>query len=684
MSENNKVGIDITSTYSDKGSEQAKRDLRDLERETGRAGEAARDASRHHEAMNMAVSAGKVAIVGATLAAAGLAAVTVNLGSAWGRAAAHVGDLAERTQLSVEDLSLMRLEAEANQTSIDKLATGLKNLSVKMFEANSGNKQAQALFKALGIEYTDSTGRLRNARDVMDDVSTAFAGMSGEAEKSAIASKLLGRGIGEELVPYLNQGGEKLRDFRDEAEKLGLKMDTETVKAVKDLKDNINILKLSAEGAAGELAGPLFKSLVKITEAMRKAKAEGGWLWTLLRGGGAAADEFFTDDSQSGLQGKAQMFIGGISRDLGRLDEAKSPADRARIQQQLNDQYAGLDALYKRMGLNDAPPSGEPKPPAPSGITKEGNDKPGRARTGPKVMTFDELMAKAALKREQMYDEAERAADRDANRDADKRTKEAEREAEAMDKLARKYKDLIDPMQPLRRELGAIEKLFAAGKLTSDEYGEAMFNIQNRMEDLNGKAKEIKDDGLEGLKNAMHGWGRESSREIGRMVVDGEFNLKRLGNAFKNLAADIIASQVQKQWMDPLVAQGTKFLGNIFSGMFHDGGVVGAGGGARMVHPAYFERAPRYHRGGIAGDEVPAVLRRNEEVITRNDPRHRYNGGGMGKVRIEIVNQGQPQEVVSAQPGIDVDGMVIRIVTRDLQQGGPIRGSIESLMRPVN
>jgi hypothetical protein len=46
-----------------------------------------------------------------------------------------------------------------------------------------------------------------------------------------------------------------------------------------------------------------------------------------------------------------------------------------------------------------------------------------------------------------------------------------------------------------------------------------------------------------------------------------------------------------------------------------------------------FEDAERYHSGGIAGlapDEVPAILRRGEEVLTQADPRHRDNGGGGG------------------------------------------------------
>jgi hypothetical protein len=61
--------------------------------------------------------------------------------------------------------------------------------------------------------------------------------------------------------------------------------------------------------------------------------------------------------------------------------------------------------------------------------------------------------------------------------------------------------------------------------------------------------------------------------------------------------------------------------GAVLSSIFHAGGVVG--------EPAPM-RAVRYHSGGVAGlapDEVPAILRRGEEVLTAADPRHRDNAG---------------------------------------------------------
>lgn len=68
-------------------------------------------------------------------------------------------------------------------------------------------------------------------------------------------------------------------------------------------------------------------------------------------------------------------------------------------------------------------------------------------------------------------------------------------------------------------------------------------------------------------------------------------------------------------------------------GLFlHGGGVAGVSGGTlRNVSPLAWAGAERYHTGGMAGlapDEVPAILRRGEEVLTQADPRHRYNGMG--------------------------------------------------------
>ncbi|NJB66434.1 hypothetical protein GGQ74_000074 [Desulfobaculum xiamenense] len=117
-------------------------------------------------------------------------------------------------------------------------------------------------------------------------------------------------------------------------------------------------------------------------------------------------------------------------------------------------------------------------------------------------------------------------------------------------------------------------------------------------------------------------------------------------------AADLARMLIQQQITGPLAA----LLGgaspgeaggivSMFAGLFHSGGVVGEGGSARGVDPGVFLSARRYHSGGLAGlapDEVPAILRRREEVLTTADPRHRDNIGHAQaeppQVNVRVVN----------------------------------------------
>ena len=109
-----------------------------------------------------------------------------------------------------------------------------------------------------------------------------------------------------------------------------------------------------------------------------------------------------------------------------------------------------------------------------------------------------------------------------------------------------------------------------------------------------------------------------------------------------------LAEQLVKQFADAAASSGSSGGGNWLAGaaqiigsFFHQGGVVGAGGVRQQALPAAtWALAPRYHTGGIAGlmpDEVPAILRKGEEVLTADDPRHSRNSRTAGGV--SVVNQ---------------------------------------------
>lgn len=88
--------------------------------------------------------------------------------------------------------------------------------------------------------------------------------------------------------------------------------------------------------------------------------------------------------------------------------------------------------------------------------------------------------------------------------------------------------------------------------------------------------------------------------------------------------------------------------------LFHEGGIIGSpsASGTRSVNPMIFANAQRYHGGGIIGDlkpgEVPIIAMKDEEMLTRDDPRHSLNGGGGTAVNVKNVNVFDPTDVLEA------------------------------------
>jgi hypothetical protein len=143
--------------------------------------------------------------------------------------------------------------------------------------------------------------------------------------------------------------------------------------------------------------------------------------------------------------------------------------------------------------------------------------------------------------------------------------------------------------------------------------------------------------------------------QFAQSLADGENAIHGLWDAFRQFAADFlrqIALMIIKQTiLNALRAAGGGGGGGIggaiasavSAAVKHTGGIAGSGGASRSVSAALFANAQRLHDGGIPGlraGEVPAILERDEEVLTRQDSRHVANGGlGGGKAPVfKIIN----------------------------------------------
>jgi len=174
--------------------------------------------------------------------------------------------------------------------------------------------------------------------------------------------------------------------------------------------------------------------------------------------------------------------------------------------------------------------------------------------------------------------------------------------------------------------------------------------------------------------------------KFAQSVGEGQNVLKSLAQAFFQFAADFLR-QIAQMIIQQLIfnaisagggAGGQGGAGGMFARFFgskHTGGLVGHGGGFRAVNPAVFANAQRYHSGGLVGNEVPIIAKRNEEVLTEDDPRHRFNGGmGGGNVTLKNVNVLDPGDVMAA--GLETEAGERSFFNFLTRNAAAIRGAI--------
>ena len=152
-----------------------------------------------------------------------------------------------------------------------------------------------------------------------------------------------------------------------------------------------------------------------------------------------------------------------------------------------------------------------------------------------------------------------------------------------------------------------------------------------------------------GLINGTQSWGD---------TLEGVFTTAlQFAADFLSAIAQVLVQMVALQVAKAVIGGSTGGFGSLF---FHDGGVVGKQGGS-------FKRvtgggnswigAPKFHGGGGLGlrpDEYKAVLKRGEEVLTDDDPRHVNNlgdGSGQQSPSLKQVLFLDPNQVVSAMQG---------------------------------
>lgn len=540
----------------------------------------------------------------------------------------ELGDELSKTSqklgIAVEDLSAYQYAARLSGVSNEELTGSLAKLSKAIQEAATDSaSEAARMFEVLGVSVKDNSGKVRELSTIFEGVAAKLATVRDGTAKTTAEMALFGRS-GFELAPLLNN----LEELTEEARRTGNIISTDFAQAAEEFNDTVERMQISlgiflakSEEGPGILRGltNAFKAAQFVALGLAQGLEE---LGTSLGAYAAAAADV------------AKLNFAEARRTMqlleGDIDRIKKKGEAARA------------ALF-------AEPSDTPSAPASGG-------------------TIDlSLPAKEKRSKKTPRDDF----DKEARRDLERLIREEEQYNEALEKSAEQLRNTLDPARQFYAEMARLDELLARGKITRDEWLAGTLEVQGRLDDLGKETKKTTDEMTEFSKNAARNMQGVFSQYFFDVM---EGRMTSLGDLFEQMLKRMAAEMLAKATVEAIFgAFGGG--GGLLAGVFHSGGVVGRDSATREVSPFAFIGAQRLHEGGTAGlrdDEVPAILKRGEMVLTPEQMR----GGFAGDVKVTVENKGTPIQAADTQVSFDVGGMTVKVITEDIHRGGPISGAL--------
>ena len=193
----------------------------------------------------------------AALGAAGAAALGKSISDV-SKYGDHVDKMSQKIGFSAEGFQKWDYVLNRAGTSIDSMAPVMKTLS----NAAVSNSKA---FQELGISQEEVANM--SQEELFGKTIVALSGMEEGAERTALASKLLGRGA-TELAPLLNGGTEAIEEQMKMAEEYGMVMSDDAVKASADFVDAQTTLQGTLTGLKNKVTADFLPAATDVVNGL--------------------------------------------------------------------------------------------------------------------------------------------------------------------------------------------------------------------------------------------------------------------------------------------------------------------------------------------------------------------------------------------------------------------------------
>ncbi|GAB63108.1 MAG: hypothetical protein DWB56_06710 [Candidatus Jettenia sp.] len=526
---------------------------------------------------------------------------------------ADVGDslykMSQKTGISVEELYKLKSIAELSDVSLDELAVTFGVFSKNLLDAKTKAGDASTIFKALGIDTA------KPLNQILYDLAKRFSEMQGGEEKMALAMQLFGRN-GQNIIPVLN-------DLASGMDNITSAFTEESAQAASVFNDNITTLKRNLEEFSFVIGNELIPKLNTLFDVLNSKAVKS--LAPLLHG--FAAIGLINKGINTALDYTLGKEIPEINPPIESHERKIPPPDvmsEKKTQQMANERRKWMEWEWAYADTVD--------------------------RAGQEILDSYEKRDRAVREHTQTLQAAREAEINLQLKEIDLAEQEFRiSKAGAAQERIRLNEELLRIQAEYLAQLDKIKDpaSWYAQKNAIDQTKESLVQLNFVLKEQTGTFGDGLLQGINAFTNELntafqHGvdFAGQSAQAIESVFSDVLFDamrgeLQSFGDYWRNFSQSImrmISEMVVKMlMMKALMAMG-------FGAMGSGAGVAMGTMGTTSPASAYFHKGgyiPRFHAGGLLGDEVPAILQKGEYVVSRKGVE------GVGVDTLDRINRGK-------------------------------------------
>lgn len=185
-----------------------------------------------------------------------------------------INTMSQKYSIGTGELQKYSAAAQLVDTDVETIAKSHVRLEKAMYSAQQGGSSAEKAFQALGVQYKNADGSLRESDAVWQDTIKALGTMSNETERDALAMQLMGKSASE-LNPLIEDGGETYKRLAETMQQYGLDfIDQDTLDRANQFNDELDTIKaiglVSLQNLGAQLAEYLAPALEQVVDWVGK------------------------------------------------------------------------------------------------------------------------------------------------------------------------------------------------------------------------------------------------------------------------------------------------------------------------------------------------------------------------------------------------------------------------------